>query len=266
VDGVEPAPKIEVRGAGGKVPVSGGTSARPQGSWPPMNRSSSVSISLPAELTPDMTLDALSHLPGRVLLETGRGVGRTLVSAAPCVELRWSEGEVEVRGGRAPGAGVGPPSWGLPDSVTAAGSGRGAWRALPGVRDPFSVLSRGLDGGSRTRSVPEDRPGGADGSSDSPSPVRWTRRRSGGGGSGTSATKWGIFWKPFPHLHAGKRETFPLSGSVPTTGRSSGRGPALRVWWVDPSPGRCATWWIGAWRSSLARRRRKRGWRLWSDT
>ncbi len=135
-----------------------------------MNRSSPVSISLPAELTPDMTLDALSHLPGRVLLETGRGVGRTLVSAAPCVELRWSEGEVEVRGGRAPGAGVAPPSRELPDSATPAGSGPGAWRGLPGVRDPFSVLSRGLDGGSRTRAVPEGRPAGADGSAASPSP------------------------------------------------------------------------------------------------
>ncbi len=84
-----------------------------------MTRIPGIRRSLPATLTPDRALDRLAALPGRVLLETGGGDGRTLLSAAPRGELKW-DGEIcWVRSGR-------------------------SWRPLAKGTDPLDLLSVAL--------------------------------------------------------------------------------------------------------------------------
>jgi len=71
-------------------------------------------IALPDGLTPDAALAALAGLPGRVLLESASGGGRSLVSAEPRDVFRWRQNEgasdpfealaaIVAAGGRAPG-------------------------------------------------------------------------------------------------------------------------------------------------------------------
>jgi para-aminobenzoate synthetase component I len=94
--------------------AKGGTGGGPAGSAPAMQSFPIRRIALSDDLTPDAALAALAGLPGRVLLESASGGGRSLVSAEPREVFRWQQSEeapdpfealrgILAAGGRAPG-------------------------------------------------------------------------------------------------------------------------------------------------------------------